>query len=164
MKRLPAYIFLLTLTLSVGAAPVKFEGTWVLNRNKSEGLTGGLAGAEIILVVTQDDKRLTIEQKTKIRGREQPSEPLTYNFDGTETTAEVVRPLAGTIRLQARVLEKGKTLELRSTINGDNQGKEVTIITKEYWEILEGRKALKITRIRETGLKTQQFKLYFEKQ
>jgi len=168
MKRLVVNCVLISFALTVlcvaATAPVKFEGTWLLNRKKSEGLTGGLADADIILVVTQDDKKLTADQKTRIRGREQPSQPLTYNLDGSESTADVVRPLAGTMRLHAKVLDKGRTLELRSTITGDIENKEVTIITKEYWELLEGGKALKITRIRETPEKTQQFKLFFEKQ
>jgi hypothetical protein len=149
---------------SAFAAAGRFEGTWVLNRAKSEGLTGGLANAEIVLIVTQNTKKLTAEQKIRVRGREQPSQSLTYNLDGTETTEEVVRPLAGTMHLRAKVLEKGAVLELRSTISGDDRGKETAIITKEFWELAENGKVLKITRIRETPSKTQQFKLYFEKQ
>lgn len=165
MKRiLISSILILSIVIAAGAAPAKFSGTWTLNRAKSEGLTGGLANAEIVMIVTQDEKKLTADQRIKIRGREQPSQPLTYNLDGSESTAEVVRPLAGTAYMQAKVLEKGQTLQLRSTINGDNLGKEYSIITKEFWELAENGKALKITRIRETPEKTQQFKLYFEKQ
>jgi hypothetical protein len=168
MKRLSVSCVLFSYAIvalySVSAAPAKFQGTWVLSRAKSEGLTGGLANAEIVLVVTQTEKQLTAEQKIRIRGREQPSQPLTYNLDGTESTAEVVRPLAGTMYLKAKLLEKGRALNLLSTISGDNQGKEVTIITREHWELDEGGKALKVLRIRETAGKTQQFKLYFERQ
>jgi len=89
---------------------------------------------------------------------------LTYNLDGSETTAEVVRPLAGTMHLKARVLQEGRGLELRSTITGNDQGNKVTIITKEYWEIAGGGKALKITRVRTTPDTSVQFRLYFEKQ
>ncbi len=168
MKRLSAIfvlvLFAMVALCSVSAAVARFEGTWVLNRTKSEGLTGGLANSEILLVVTQDNKKITAEQKIKARGREQPSQSLTYHLDGAETTAEVVRPLAGTMHLRAKVLEKGNVLELRSTISGEDQGKEVVINTKEYWELAEGGKVLKITRIRETPGKSQQFKLHFDKQ
>jgi hypothetical protein len=68
------------------------------------------------------------------------------------------------MHLYAKVLEKGAVLELRSTITGEDQGKEVVIYTKEFWQLAEAGKVLKITRIRETPGKTQQFKLYFNKQ
>jgi hypothetical protein len=157
-------LLLATAVYSVNATTARFDGTWRLNRAKSEGLTGLLANAEIILEVNSDNQRLTAEQKVKIRGREQPSQPLTYSLNGSETTAEVVRPLAGTMHLRAKVLEKGHVLELRSSVSGENQGKEVVINTKEYWELAENGRVLKILRVRETPEKTQQFKLYFERQ
>jgi hypothetical protein len=47
------------VALAATAAPSKFAGVWKLNRDKSEWLTGALANAEIRLIVTQDDKRIT---------------------------------------------------------------------------------------------------------
>lgn len=165
MKILTA-ILLLTL-VSVTAfsqKQFKYAGTWVLDRSKSEGLTGTLGNADLMLIVTQDEKTLTTDQRIKIRGREQPSNPLSWNMDGTESEAEVVRPLAGTMKLKARFLEKGRVLELKSTIDGFDKGKEVSVITKEYWELTSGGKALKILRTRETPGKSQQFTLFFVKQ
>jgi hypothetical protein len=142
----------------------KFAGTWILNREKSAGLTGGLGNAEIRLIVTQDGKELSAEQKTIIRGREQPSRELNYKLDGSETEAEVVRPLAGTMKLKARWIESGKTLELVSTVSGENDGKQTTITTKEQWQLIGKGDALKIMRTRHSPQGTQIFKLYFEKQ
>src|SRR5215813_14962282 len=102
--------------IRVWAAPSTYAGTWILNREKSNGLTGGLADSEILLIVTQDDKRIFVEQKVKIRGREQPSQELIWNLDGSETTADVVRPMAGTMNLKARWVEVAKLLELFSSI------------------------------------------------
>jgi hypothetical protein len=146
------------------AAPSKFAGVWVLNRSKSEGLTGALQNAEVRMIVAQDDKQITTEQKVIIRGREQPSQEFTYKFDGSETTAEVVRPLAGTMKLKAIWIESSKTLELISTITGEAGGQEATITTREQWRLAEGGKALKITRARETPQGKQQFKLHFDRQ
>ena len=148
----------------VSAQVANFEGSWKLNRAKSEGLTGGLGNADLLLEVAQTPRELTVDQKTRIRGKVQPSQPLTYRLDGKESTAEVSRPLAGTMELEAKVLSKGKTLELKSTISGDDQGKPVTIITKEYWELVDGGKGLKIQRIRESSGKSQQWTLFFDKQ
>src|SRR5262249_38715950 len=112
MKRIPAIcVFTISAWLVVCAAaatPLKFEGSWKLNRDKSDGLTGALSDAEIHLVVQQDDKKITSEQKVIIKGRPQPSQEFTYKLDGSETTAEVVRPLAGTMSLKARWVEPAK--------------------------------------------------------
>ena len=168
MKRISASCVVVALALIVAlaatAAPSKFAGVWKLNRDKSEWLTGALANAEIRLIVTQDDKRITTEQKTIIRGREQPSQELIYNLDGSETAADVVRPLAGVMNLKARWVETAKTLELTSTITGDNNGKEATIKTSEQWQLMENGRALQIIRSREAPQGRQRFKLYFDRQ
>jgi len=168
MKRISASSIVTLLALvavcAVNAAPSKFAGVWKLNRDKSDGLTGALANAEIRLIVTQDDKGITTEQKVIIRDREQSSQEFSYKFDGSETTAEVVRPLAGTMSLKARWIEAAKILELVSTITGDNNGREVTITTRERWQLAENGKALEIIRTRETPQGKQRSKLYFDKQ
>lgn len=142
----------------------RFAGTWVLNREKSTGLTGQLGSAEIRLVVAQDAKSLSAEQKVILRGREQPSQELNYHLDGSETEAEVVRPLAGTMKLKARWIESSKTLELVSIITGETEDKPATITTKEQWQLIGDGEALKVTRTRQSPQGTQTFKLYFEKQ
>lgn len=138
-------------------------GTWSLNRPLSEGLTGGLNGAEVQLIVERQGTELIVEQVVQIRGRRVPAEPLRYRLDGRESTAEVVRPLAGTMELAARLLEKGRVLELKSTISGDNLGKPVTLITRETWELTEQGAQLQVVRVREWSGQTQQSKLVFER-
>ena len=117
----------------------------------------------MLLEVTQTHLELTVEEKIKIRGRVQPSQPRQFRLDGRESTVEVSRPLAGTMELEARLIAKGRSLQLKSTISGDNQGEPVTLITKEYWELTDNGK-LKITRLRELGEKSQQSVLIFDKQ
>src|SRR2546423_10510622 len=59
----------LVLALMVGAAiasstPSNFAGTWVLDKSKSEGLPRQLQNVEsYTMVVTQNDKQLTVENK-----------------------------------------------------------------------------------------------------
>ncbi len=157
---------LLSLTATdAGGQPTiaEFEGNWQLNRERSEGLTGGLGNADLLLFVTRDKNELTIDQKTRIRGKMQPSEPLTFRLDGTETSAEVVRPIAGTMELEAKVLDKGRSLRLKSTISGDDRGQPVTLITSEIWELIDGGRALRILRTREIGVKSSQITLIFER-
>lgn len=138
-------------------------GTWVLDRSLSEGLTGGLNGAEIQLVVERQGFELSVEQVVRIRGRQVPAQPLRYRLDGRDSTAEVVRPLAGTLELAARLLEKGRVLDLKSTISGDDQGKPVTLETRETWELIEKGAHLQIVRVREWNGRTQQSKLVFRR-
>lgn len=166
MKLNLATILLLLVALQMGATGqvTSFEGTWRLNRDKSEDLSGGLLSAEVLLEVSQTRLELTVEEKIKIRGRIQPSQPRQFRLDGRESTSEVSRPLAGTMEIEARLLSKGRSLELKSTISGDNQGEPVTLITKEYWELIDGGKSLRITRVRELGEKSQQSVLVFDKQ
>ncbi|MBL8191164.1 MAG: hypothetical protein JNK38_24315, partial [Acidobacteria bacterium] len=124
MKAMALCVFVLMAASAVygqtKSAIPKFDGTWVLDREKSSGLTGALGNAEILMVVTQDDKQLTAEQKIVIRDREQPSQELVYKLDGSESEAEVSRPMAGTMKLKAKWLEKSKVLELHSVISGEN--------------------------------------------
>ena len=59
----------LAMVLMVGVAiasstPSNFSGTWVLDKNKSDGLSRQLQNVEsYTMVVTQDDKQLTVENK-----------------------------------------------------------------------------------------------------
>ena len=68
------------------------------------------------------------------------------------------------MNLKARWVETAKTLELTSTITGDNNGKEITIKTREQWQLMENGKVLQIIRARESTQSKQRFKLYFDRQ
>lgn len=140
-----------------------FAGSWQLNRERSEDLTGGLAGALYGLEVTQDSQELTVEERITLRGRSQPAQPRTYRLDGSSSTAEVSRPIAGTMELEVRLLAKGRQLELRSTISGDHDNNPVTLITTEVWELIDGGRRLRITRNREYGEKSTQMILVFDR-
>jgi hypothetical protein len=157
-------VFGLIAVCGAAAAPSKFAGAWILNREKSQGLTGALADSEIRLIVTQDDKKITTEQKVFIRGREQPSQEFTYKLDGSESSTGVSRPLAGTMNLRARWVEASKTLELTQSITGDDRGREVTFTTREQWQLADGGKSLKILRSRESQQGRQQFRLHFDRE
>ena len=169
MKKAAIVVFLLLATISVWgqtkqvkSAMPKFEGTWVLVPEKSAGLTGALSKAQIHLVVTQNDKQLTADQKVIIREREQPSQELVYKLDGSENEIEVVRPLAGSMKLKAKWLDGSKVLELHSTITGENEGKPATITTLEQWQLIGD--TLRIIRTRKSPQGTLTFKLIFQKQ
>ena len=146
--------------------PVKpnFSGNWQLNRELSEGLQSAWAKTDVFLKVEQTASQIKVEQRVKFRGRDQAVTTSTYNLDGTPTEAPVSRPAPGKAQLQARWLDKGRTLELRSTLKAKVEEEEVLVTTREYWELLDKGTVLKINRIREQPSETQNSRLIFDKQ
>jgi hypothetical protein len=141
-----------------------FSGNWQLNRELSEGLQSALAKTDVFLKVEQTANQIKVEQRVKFRGRDQAVTTFTYNLDGTPTEAPVSRPAPGKAQLQARWLDKGRTLELRSTLKAKVEDEEVTVTTREYWELLDKGTVLKINRTREQPSETQHSRLVFDRQ
>jgi hypothetical protein len=169
MHTLLLLIFTLLQQPAIGNRPPQstkpdFSGNWQLNRELSEGLQSGLAKTDVFLKVEQTASQLKIEQRVKFRGRDQSVTLFTYNLDGTPSEAPVSRPAPGKAQLQARWLDKGRTLELRSTLKAKVDDEEVTATTREYWELLDKGKTLKINRTREQPNETQTSRLIFDKQ
>jgi hypothetical protein len=164
MKRLLVFCILVcALAIEVwaaGAAPANFSGTWVLDKAKSEGLSGPMADADITMVVTQDAKQLTSETTITGGQREMPPQKATYNLDGSETTAENPR---GKATLKAKWMSDGSILELNSVQNVNVQGNDVTITRQDHWELAEGGKVLKVHRNSESPRGKQESKLVFNK-
>jgi hypothetical protein len=149
---------------SVSAAPANFAGTWSLDKSKSEGLQGPMAGVDQMWVVTQDAKTLSLEIKFSGGQREMPSQKRTYNLDGSPTEVQMGGQMPGTATLTAKWKDDGKTLELTSKRNVNIQGNEATITTTEHWELDNGGKTLKVHRKSESPRGTQESKLVLVKQ
>jgi hypothetical protein len=158
------HLILILFQAPAKITPANFAGAWRLNPEKSEGVPAYQNESELLLVVEQTAKQLTANQKVRFRGQDQPSQPLTYSLEGKETTAAVSRPAPGTMHLQAAWLDKGRTLELRSRMSLTIHEEEVFVTTKEYWELRENGRELRIERTRETPQGEQVFKLVFELQ
>jgi hypothetical protein len=162
MKRLlivSSVICLLVLAARAGA-PANFAGTWSLDKSKSEGLQGRMAQADVTMTVSQDAKQLTVE--TSISGSDQPPQKVTYNLDGSETTAEFTGRMAGKGTLKAK-WSSDSVLELRTVRNVNFQGNDVTITSTEHWELADGGKTLKVHRSTETPQGTRESSLVFTK-
>ncbi len=93
---------LLFLAIAAGAqTKPNFGGTWALDKEKSQGLSQRMQGADkVTWTVTQDDKTISID--SKVEGGQAPGGggmgggrgmgmggPQVYNLDGSETTADV---------------------------------------------------------------------------
>ena len=165
MKRILAAVALFSVLVvgSVSAAGTDFSGTWVLDKAKSEGLQGRMAGVDQTWAVTQDAKTVTIDKS--FSGGEQPipSQKSTYNLDGSETSMEMTGRMPGKAALKAKWQGDGKILELNSVLKANIQGNDVTITTTEHWELADGGKTLKVHRVSENPRGTQESKLTFTK-
>ena len=166
MKRLLVFCVLVCALVvevwAAGRAPANFSGTWVLDKTKSEGLSGAMAGADVTMVVTQDGKQLTTETTITGGQREIPPQKATYNLDGSETTAEMTGRMPGKATMKAKWMGDS-ILELNSVQNVNVQGNDVTITRTDHWELAEGGKVLKIHRKSESPRGAQESKLVFNK-
>lgn len=121
----------LLLVVAASAQKASFAGTWSLDKTKSQGLSQGMQNAEkVTWNITQDDKTISIEQKTE--GGQQGGGggggrgmgggmggPQSYNLDGTETTADVGGGQM-TGKATSKATWSGATLELsrKTTFQG----------------------------------------------
>ena len=166
MKRLLVFsVLVCALVVEVwaaGVAPANFSGTWVLDKTKSEGVSGAMASADVTMVVTQDGKQLTTETTITGGQREIPPQKATYNLDGSETTAEMTGRMPGKATMKAKWMGDN-VLELSSVQNVNVQGNDVTITRMDHWELAEGGKVLKVHRKSESPRGAQESKLVFNK-
>jgi len=173
MKRLLAFCGLFC-ALMVGfwvvsaADPTNFAGTWALDKAKSENMPRMWGEAEVTLVVTQNDKEITVETKVAGgggggggRGMGGPQPPLTYKLDGSENKVDLGE--RGSVTTKAKWLGDGKILELNSVRKANFQGNEVTITTTDHLELADDGKTLKVHRKSENPRGTQESKLVFSK-
>ena len=150
------------------AAPANFAGTWTLDKSKSQGLNRRMQNADSVTwTITQNDKTITIEEKTTGGGGGAAGAPpagappggggggrgmgggfagpRTFNLDGSETTGEMGR---GKFARKATV--SGDTVELVSKVTFTNQdGNEMTSTTTEKLSV--SGNTLTVTRHSEGG-------------
>ncbi|MGH9971300.1 MAG: hypothetical protein ACREBG_26390 [Pyrinomonadaceae bacterium] len=119
----------LTFALAVNAAaPANFAGTWTLDKSKTQNLPRQWENAtSVTMEIKQDEKQITVE--TKAEGSQFPSQPLSYNIDGSESTVEVQGRMPGKATLKATWSNDGKTLELQRKQSGNFNGQEFTATT-----------------------------------
>ncbi len=147
-----------------------FSGNWKINHGLSQSPSPVFAKTEVSLIVTQDEKQLVVEQKLRLNGHDQPSQPLEYHLDQTPHEMHVTRPVAGKAKLTSRWIAKEGRLELRSVIETplhDEKGEkteDARLLTLEYWELLDQGKLLKVVRIKEWPDRTETSRLIFERQ
>jgi len=143
MKKILSIISLSALLIctAVNAAAPNFAGTWSLDKTKTQNLPRQWEQAtSVTLDIKQDAKQITLE--TKAEGSQFPSQPMTYNLDGTESAVEMQGRFPGKAMLKAGWSSDGNTLELSSKRTGSGPNGEFTLTTTEKLTLSEGGKVL----------------------
>ena len=187
MKMKIVLMAMLTFVLAVAAISAQdrtanFTGNWTLEASKSK-LDERMRIESMTLNVTQTDKELKIETKTKRaprpegemsgggqgrgggmgRGGFGGDGTTVYTLDGKETKVEQETPMGKFPVSYKANLEKGGKLNLSSsrTING--QMGEMTITTKDAWQLSADGKTLTVKRETETPRGAQSSEMVFTK-
>lgn len=180
MKRnlvLAAIFSLFVLALSASAQSADFSGTWALDVSKSK-LGDRNMIAEQTLTVAQTAKDITITPKTKRnpppdgmggggggqgRGGFGGGDAVTkYTLDGSETIVEMDSPM-GKVPVKFTGKADGGKLILNSSRTMNGQMGEITITTKETWELSSDGKTLTINTERNTPRGTDSTTRVFNK-
>jgi hypothetical protein len=179
---LAAIICLFSLGAFAQQSKSNFAGNWELDLQKSKLPEMSRLQSET-LKVTQTDKELKIEMASK---RTPPPEganggagnrrgnwgggfggdgmqTFNYSLEGKETTTEGVAGIPAASATLKASLEKDGKLKLSATRKISGPQGEFTVTAKETWELVEGGKALKVTRETETRRGVQTFELYYAK-
>jgi hypothetical protein len=169
-KKMRKFFWILSLsTLFIAAAvnaaapAANFAGTWTLDKTKTQNLPRQWEQAEsITLDIKQDAKTITLE--TKVAGSQFPSQPLTYNLDGTESTVEMQGRMPGKANLKAAWSSDGNTLELTAKRSGTGpNGEQFSFTTTDKLSLSEGGKVLTDARHSESQRGAQDSTLVYMK-
>ncbi len=151
MKRTSVTFGILVLALAVAATgamaqgKTNFSGTWVRDAARSDAPPAGRGGrggmmAEDSRTITQTATELTVEIK-----RGENVQKLVYKLDGSES----VNPAGRGGEVRSKVSWDGAKLVINSSQTMSMGGNEMTITTKEVWEIAADG-TLTITTTRQT--------------
>jgi hypothetical protein len=161
-----------------------FSGNWTLDVSKSK-LDERARIESGTMNVAQTDKDITV--KTDFKRAPRPdgaggngggqgggggrgmgggmmggNQPATYTLDGKETTSEIGGgQMTGTAKMKSAW--DGSKLNLTTVRTFNTQMGEMTMTQKETWEMVDGGKALKVSRTTESPRGTQSVEYYFTK-
>ena len=170
---------LLSAVAAFAQSKPDFSGEWTLDVSKSKvnNIESGT------MTVTQTDKDITFKTDFKRAPRPEGdsagggngggmragggrgmggNQPITYTLDGKEVTREIGGgQMTGTAKMKADW--DGAKLNFTSIRTFNTPNGEVTSTLKETWELVDGGKALKVTRVTESPRGTQNSEFYYTK-
>ncbi|PYS49070.1 MAG: hypothetical protein DMF68_11185 [Acidobacteria bacterium] len=135
------------------AALPNYAGTWVLDKDKSTGLSQRMMASTdpIQWVVTQDAKKLTVKS---MMGE------VAYNLDGSKSKVQMGGQMPGDATVYLEMKDDGKIV-LHSERQVNVQGNDVSIKITQAWELADGGKTLKVKQTVESPRGTQEVTLVF---
>ena len=135
------------------AALPSYAGTWVLDKDKSTGLSQRMMASTdpIQWVVTQDAKTLAVKS---MMGE------AAYNLDGSKSKVQMGGQMPGEATVYLEKKDDGKIV-LHSEREISPQGTPVTIQVTQAWELADGGKTLKVKQTVVSPRGTQEVSLVF---
>lgn len=156
----------LLLVVAASAQKASFAGTWILDKDKSQGLSQRMMGADkVTLTITQDDKTISLDTKVEggqpagggggggggMGGGRPPAGPTTYNLDGKEVTSDVTFG-QNTGKRTLKATMNGGALELMNKTSFTGQdGTERVNATTQTLSLSSDGKTLTVKSHREGG-------------
>jgi len=151
-----AALFLISTMTMAQEKKVDFSGTWTLDVSKSK-LDERARIESQVLTVTQTEKNIKVETATKrtpmpegylggpLRRDMGGDTSTTYSLDGKETTVTVDSQMVSMpVTLKAKF--EGSKLSLSQTRTFNGERGEMSMTTKEIWELEADGKTLTVTR------------------
>ena len=163
MKRISrnatAVALLLALSVTAASAKADFNGTWILDKNNTEGLPPGVD--QVMTVVQTGDK---IELQTKViteDGEQVVPDSYMLNGEEVEFTPKTLAGQTGKGKRTARWTADGNGLEVKEASTFEGPEGAVEIRMQRYWKLSPDGKTLKIELVAEGPQGTQNVKRTF---
>jgi hypothetical protein len=137
-KLLVSFVFIL---ISAGLfAQANFSGTWAFNESKSNFGESQFRFAATTMVVTQDDKVLTVESTRSGQDGNEVKTTAKFNLDGTVSENPGFN---NTTRKSTVTWSADKSsITIASTMTFDMNGETRTMNSSQTWKLTEGGKSL----------------------
>jgi hypothetical protein len=142
-KLLVSFVFLL---ISAGLfAQANFSGTWAFNESKSNFGNSQFRRAATTMVVTQDDKVLSVETTMPDRDGNEMKSTAKYNLDGTVSENQMFN---STRKSTVTWSADKASITIASTMTFDMNGETRTMNSSQTWKLTEGGKVLLLDNVR----------------
>ncbi|MCX6330773.1 MAG: hypothetical protein NTZ85_14825 [Bacteroidia bacterium] len=141
LKHRKLFAFFVLLLIPAGVfAQTNFSGTWAFNESKSNFGESQFRFAATTMVVTQDDKVLTVETTRPGQDGNEVKMTAKYNLDGTVSENSGFN---NTTRKSTVTWSADKaSITIASTMTFDMNGETRTMNSSQTWKLTEGGKLL----------------------
>jgi hypothetical protein len=151
---------LLISAVSFAQSAANFSGSWAFNESKSNLGEGGFRMASQQLIITQNDKSLTLERSFAGQDGTERKTTETYTLDGKES----VNPVFNTSKKStASWAADKKSLAVSSVMVFEMNGEKNEIKTVEVYKLADANKTLLIDSQSTSSMGERKTSLVYEK-